>query len=68
LIRLGCGVYARAEVSPRTQHPMLTGDGFGPVSCRVLDKLKVAWERTGAEHDFSCNFPVTAAMLLTLRP
>ena len=31
LIRLGYGVYGRAETSPITQEPMLAGDGFGAV-------------------------------------
>jgi hypothetical protein len=41
LIRLGYGVYARAELSSLTQRPMLAGDGFGQVSRQVLDKLQV---------------------------
>jgi hypothetical protein len=36
LIRLGYGVYARAEISSLTQKPMVAGDGFGPVSRQVL--------------------------------
>ncbi len=39
LIRLGYGTYARAEISPITQQPMLAGDGFGAVSRQVLDGL-----------------------------
>ena len=38
LIRLGYGTYARAEISPITQQPMLAGDGFGAVSRQVLDR------------------------------
>lgn len=53
LIRLGYGVYGRAEVSPITQQPMLSGDGFGPVARQVLDKLKVRWEPTTAERDYN---------------
>ncbi len=49
LIRLGYGVYGRAEMSPITHQPMLSGDGFGPVARQVLDKLKVRWEPTSAE-------------------
>jgi hypothetical protein len=41
LIRLGYGVYGRAEMSSLTQQPMLAGDGFGSVARRALDKLKV---------------------------
>src|ERR1700723_1737619 len=55
LIRLGYGVYARAEVSPLTQQPMLAGDGFGAVSRQVLDKLKVAWEPTRAEREYNAG-------------
>ena len=55
LIRLGYGVYARAEVSPITRQPMLAGDGFGAVSRQALDKLKVAWEPTRAERDYNAG-------------
>ena len=37
LIRLGYGVYDRAEMPPITKQPMLSGDGFGPVAREVLD-------------------------------
>ena len=53
LIRLGYGVYGRAELSPLTNQPMLAGDGFGTVSRQVLDKLKVRWEPTTAENDYN---------------
>jgi hypothetical protein len=53
LIRLGYGAYGRAEISPITNQPMLAGDGFGPVSRQVLDKLKVPWEPTTAERDYN---------------
>jgi hypothetical protein len=41
LIRLGYGVYARAELSSLTQRAMLAGDGFGQIS-RDIDPLGVA--------------------------
>ena len=53
LVRLGYGVYARTELSPITQKPMLAGDGFGAVVRRALDKLKVRWEPTAAERDYN---------------
>ena len=53
LIRLGYGVYGRAEISPITAQPMLAGDGFGPVARQVLDKLKVRWEPPTAERDYN---------------
>jgi hypothetical protein len=53
LIRLGYGVYGRAEMSPITHQPMLSGDGFGPVARQVLDKLKVRWEPTSAERAYN---------------
>jgi hypothetical protein len=53
LIRLGYGVYGRAEVSPITHQPMLSGDGFGPVARQVLDKLNVRWEPTSAERAYN---------------
>ena len=68
LIRLGYGTYARAEISPITQQPMLAGDGFGSVSRQVLDKLKVGWGPTSAERDYnegrSTQVPMTARVRL----
>ena len=69
LIRLGYGVYGRAEVSPLTKQPMLTGDGFGTVSRQVLDKLKVRWEPTAAERDYNegCSTQVPMTPRVRLR-
>jgi hypothetical protein len=53
LVRLGYGVYAKAEVSPLTHQPMLAGAGFGPVALEVLNKLKVVWEPTSAERAYN---------------
>jgi hypothetical protein len=53
LIRLGYGVYGRAEISPITNQPMLAGDGFNAVARRALDKLKVHWEPPRAERDYN---------------
>jgi hypothetical protein len=53
LIRLGYGAYGRAEMSPITKQPMLSGDGFGPVARQVLDKLNVRWEPTSAERAYN---------------
>jgi hypothetical protein len=68
LIRLGYGVYGRAELSPITSQPMLAGDGFGAVSRQVLDKLKVRWEPTSAERDYnegrSTQVPMTPRVRL----
>jgi hypothetical protein len=47
---------------------MLAGDGFGPVSRQVLDKLKVRWEPTTAERDYnegrSTQVPMTPRVRL----
>lgn len=71
LIRLGYGVYGRAEISSLTQKPMLAGDGFGPVSRQVLDKLKVPWEPTQAEQAYnegrSTQVPMTPRVRLPRR-
>lgn len=68
LIRLGYGVYGRAEISPLTKQPMLSGDGFGTVSRQVLDKLGVPWEPTQAERAYnegrSTQVPMTARVRL----
>jgi hypothetical protein len=68
LIRLGYGVYGRAEISYITQKPMLAGDGFGPVARHVLDKLNVKWEPTTAERAYnegrSTQVPMTPRVRL----
>jgi hypothetical protein len=68
LIRLGYGVYGRAEMSPITHQPMLSGDGFGPVARQVLDKLNVRWEPTSAERAYnegrSTQVPMTPRVRL----
>jgi hypothetical protein len=68
LIRLGYGAYGRAEISPLTNQPMLSGDGFGPVSRQILDKLKVPWEPTTAERAYnegrSTQVPMTPRVRL----
>ena len=71
LIRLGYGVYGRAEISSLTNKPMLAGDGFGPVSRQVLNKLKVPWEPTAAERAYnegrSTQVPMTPRVRLPRR-
>ena len=68
LIRLGYGVYGRADVSSITRQPMVAGEGFGPVARQVLDKLKVRWEPTKAERDYnegrSSQVPMTPRVRL----
>ena len=53
LIRLGYGVYGRAEISSLTNQPMLAGHGFGSVARQALDKLKVRWEPTTWERAYN---------------
>jgi hypothetical protein len=67
LIRLGYGVYARAEVSPLTNQPMLAGDGFGEVSRQVLDKLNVQWEPAAAERDYNAGLSTQVPMTPRVR-
>ncbi len=68
LIRLGYGAYARAEISPITQEPMLAGDGFGAVSRQVLSKLKIGWQPGAAERAYnegrSTQVPMTPRVRL----
>jgi hypothetical protein len=68
LIRLGYGVYGRAEISSLTKQPMLSGDGFGAVSRQVLNKLGVPWEPTQAERAYnegrSTQVPMTPRVRL----
>jgi len=68
LIRLGYGVYGRAEISPLTKQPILAGEGFGPISRQVLNKLGVPWEPTQAERAYnegrSTQVPMTPRVRL----
>ena len=68
LIRLGYGAYGRAEISPITRQPMLTGDGFEAVARQILDKLEVPWEPTTAERAYnegrSTQVPMTPQVRL----
>jgi hypothetical protein len=71
LIRLGYGVYGRAELSLLTNKPMLAGEGFGSVARQVLDKLNVRWEPPRAERDYnegrSTQVPMTPQVRLRSR-
>jgi hypothetical protein len=53
LIRFGCGAHRRAAISPITNRPLLAGDGFGPVSPQVPERLKAPWEPSGAEQPYN---------------
>jgi hypothetical protein len=54
LIRLGYGVYARAEISSLTRQPMLySPSGFNGVARQALTKLGVKWEPTEAERAYN---------------
>ena len=47
LVRLGYGVYGRAEISRLSGEPMLAAqDGFIGAARQALDKLGVPWEQT----------------------
>lgn len=53
LVRLGYGVYARAEPSRLTGRSMLAArNGFVGASREALNKLRVAWEPTEAERAY----------------
>src|SRR5271154_4796067 len=67
LIRLGYGVYGRAEISPLTKQPMLAGDGFGQVSRQVLDKLRVDWEPPTAEREYNAGLSTQVPMTPRVR-
>ncbi|MES2208513.1 MAG: DUF6088 family protein [Pseudomonadota bacterium] len=71
LIRIGYGSYAKAEISPLTQQPMLAGDGFSTIARRILDKLRVVWEPASAEKAYnsgqSTQVPMTAMVHLKSR-
>ena len=67
LIRLGYGVYGRAEISHLTGRPMLAAPGgFIDAARRALDKLGVAWEPTEFQRAYnegrSTQVPVNAVV------
>ena len=67
LVRLGYGVYGRAELSPLSGRPMLVAsDGFVGAAREALTKLGVAWEPSTWEHAYnegrSTQVPVNAVV------
>ena len=69
LIRLGYGVYGRAETSRLTGKPMLAaGGGFIGAARQALDKLGVRWEMTDAQRAYnegrSTQVPVNPRVLV----
>jgi hypothetical protein len=54
LIRLGYGVYGRAEISRLTGKPMLAAaGGFIGAGRQALEKLGVRWEMTNAQRAYN---------------
>ncbi len=67
LVRLGYGVYGRAEASRLTGEPMLAASGgFIGAARQALDKLGVRWEMTDAQRAYnegrSTQVPVNPAV------
>jgi hypothetical protein len=67
LVRLGYGVYARAEPSPLSGQPMLAArQGFLDASREALTKLGVSWEPAKWEQAYntgrSTQVPLNAAV------
>ncbi len=67
LIRLGYGVYGRAEISSLTGQPMLAASGgFLGAARQALDKLGVRWDLTGFQKAYndgtSTQVPVNPAV------
>ncbi len=67
LVRLGYGVYGRAETSRLSGKPMLAAaGGFIGAARQALDKLGVAWEPTDAQRAYnegrSTQVPVNPAV------
>lgn len=72
LVRLGYGVYGRAEQSPLTGQPMLAArQGFLDASRQALTKLGVSWEPAQWERAYnegrSTQVPVNAAVRIKNR-
>jgi ferredoxin-NADP reductase len=54
LVRLGYGVYGRADVSRLSGEPMLySPNGFLGAARQALNKLGVTWEATDAEQSYN---------------
>ncbi len=67
LVRLGYGVYGRAEISSLTGKPMLAAaGGFIDAARQTLDKLGVSWEPTEFQRAYnegrSTQVPVNPAV------
>jgi hypothetical protein len=67
LVRLGYGVYGRAEISRLSGQPMLAArDGFIGAARQALDKLGVNWEPTEFQRAYnegrSTQVPVNPAV------
>jgi hypothetical protein len=67
LVRLGYGVYGRAEISRLSGQPMLAArDGFIGAARQALDKLGVKWEPTEFQRAYnegrSTQVPVNPAV------
>ncbi len=72
LVRLGYGVYGRAEVSRLSGQPMLAAQGgFLGAARQALDKLGVAWEQTEFQRAYndgrSTQVPVNPAIRVKKR-
>lgn len=72
LVRLGYGVYGRAEVSRLSGQPMLAAEGgFLGVARQALDKLGVPWEPTEFQRAYnegrSTQVPVNPALRVKSR-
>ena len=62
LIRLGYGVYGRAEISPLTKQRMLAADGFGAISRE--NPVEAHYGRTRLQQDRSTQVPMTPRVRL----
>lgn len=72
LVRLGYGLYGRAEENRLTGEPMpATPGGFGAAAREALDRLGVPWERSQAEVAFvegrTLQIPANAAVRVRSR-
>ena len=68
LVRLGYGVYGRAEPSPISGQPMLSArDGFVGAARAALEKLGVPWEPTQWELDYNVGRSTQVPINLVFR-
>lgn len=71
IIRIGYGVYAKAEMTLWLDEPVITGQGFDSACLEALNRLQVKWELARVAKDYnegrSTQVPVRTMVRLKSR-